>query len=208
MRKEWMDFIKTRKKMNLLIVCLNILLFLYLELFAGDTTNAAFMEAHGAMFAPDILERGEYYRLFTCMFLHFGIEHLLFNMLILIFAGDMLIGQTGSFKYLLVYLGGGMAGNLVSLAISVKTENYAVSAGASGAIFAVIGALVFLVVKNRGKVENLNGRGICAMAALSLIQGFTDSGVDHYAHLGGFTAGFLLAAVFEMSSCCIRRLRR
>lgn len=205
MRKELVDFIGSRKKANLLIVFLNIAIFLYLEIFAGDTTNAMFMEAHGAMFPPDILEQGEYYRLFTSMFLHFGAEHLLFNMLILIFAGDMLIWQLGWLKYLLIYLGGGIAGNLLSLAVSIKTETYAVSAGASGAIFAVIGALVFLVIRKKGKVENLNGRGICAMAVLSLIQGFTDSGVDQYAHLGGFIGGFLLAAVFQMLSYCCRR---
>lgn len=160
------------------------------------------------MFPPDILEQGEYYRLFTSMFLHFGAEHLLFNMLILIFAGDMLIWQLGWLKYLLIYLGGGIAGNLLSLAVSMKTETYAVSAGASGAIFAVIGALVFLVIRKKGKVENLNGRGICAMAVLSLIQGFTDSGVDQYAHLGGFIGGFLLAAVFQTLSYCCRRRRQ
>lgn len=200
MRKEFMDFIKTRKKANLLMVCLNIIVFLYLSIFVGNTADAVLMEAHGAMFLPDIVEKGEYYRLLTSMFLHFGIEHLAFNMLLLIFAGDMLTAQVGSLRYLCIYLGGGLAGNLLSLAMSIRAESYAVSAGASGAIFAVIGALVFLVLIHKGRVKGLNGRGICAMAVLSLIQGFTDSGVDNYAHLGGFIGGFLLAAVFQILS--------
>lgn len=200
MGKELMNFVKTRKKANLLIVCLNIVVFLYLSIFVGSTTDAVMMEAHGAMFVPDVVEKGEYYRLLTSMFLHFGIEHLAFNMLLLIFAGDMLTIQVGTARYLCIYLGGGLAGNLLSFAVNLKAESYVVSAGASGAIFAVIGALVFLVIVHKGRIKDLNGRGICAMAALSLIQGFTDSGVDNYAHLGGFIGGFLLAAVFQMWS--------
>ena len=177
MRNELMDFVRTRKKANLLIVCLNIVVFLYLSIFVGNTTDAVMMEAHGAMFVPDVLERGEYYRLLTSMFLHFGIEHLAFNMLLLIFAGDMLTIQVGTVRYLCIYLGGGLAGNLLSLAVNAKADSYAVSAGASGAIFAVIGALVFLVIINRGRIKGLN-----------------------YAHLGGFLGGFLLAGVFQMWS--------
>ncbi len=207
MRSELMDFVRTRKKANLLIVCLNIVVFLYLSIFIGSTTDAVMMEAHGAMFVPDVLERREYYRLLTSMFLHFGMEHLVFNMLLLIFAGDMLTIQVGTARYLCIYLGGGLAGNLLSLAVNAKAESYAVSAGASGAIFAVIGALVFLVIIHRGRIKGLNGRGICAMAVLSLLQGFTDTGVDNYAHLGGFIGGFLLAAVFQMWSY-LRNCRR
>lgn len=200
MGKELMNFVKTRKKANLLIVCLNIVVFLYLSIFVGSTTDAVLMEAHGAMFVPDVVEKGEYYRLLTSMFLHFGIAHLAFNMLLLIFSGDILTIQVGTVRYLCIYLGGGLAGNLLSFAVNLKAESYVVSAGASGAIFAVIGALVFLVLIHKGRIKDLNGRGICAMAVLSLIQGFTDSGVDNYAHLGGFIGGFLLAAVFQMWS--------
>lgn len=189
---EAKEFIKSRKKMNLLMVAFNIAVFLVLEIL-GDTADTEFMLRHGAMFPPMIQKYGEYYRLVTCMFLHFGFEHLLYNMLLLLFAGDMLEQQIGAVKYLLIYLLGGAAGNLLSLWVSVQHNDNFVSAGASGAIFAVIGALVWIVVKNRGKVEGMNGRGICVMAVLSLVEGFQSTGVDATAHLGGAIGGFLLA---------------
>src|SRR5699024_3481221 len=130
---------------NLCMVLLNILVFVVLE-FWGNTEDPGFMLGHGASFVPLIVERGEYYRLFTSMFLHFGIEHLFNNMLVLIFLGDMLEKLAGKWRYLLIYLLGGLGGNLLSLAMELRSGEFAVSAGASGAIFAVIGALVFLVV--------------------------------------------------------------
>ena len=68
---------------NTILVLINVLVFAVLSFF-GDTTNAEFMAAHGAMDWVDIVEKGQYYRLFTSMFLHFGADHLLQNMLILL----------------------------------------------------------------------------------------------------------------------------
>ncbi len=180
--------------MNLLMVVLNVLVFLILEA-AGDTTDVGFMMRRGAMYPSLIVEGGQYYRLITSMFLHFGFEHLIFNMLLLLFAGDMLEQQTGACKYLVVYLAGGVAGNLLSLWNSVRLGEEVVSAGASGAIFAVIGALIWIVIKNKGRAEGINGKGLCVMAALSLAEGFQSTGVDALAHLGGAAAGFLLAVI-------------
>lgn len=191
---ELWDFIRSRKKMNLLMVILNILVFIILEIL-GDTTDIGFMLHYGAMYPMAIQESGEYYRLITSMFLHFGLEHLLFNMLLLLFAGDMLDQQVGAGKYLVIYLAGGVAGNLLSLCNSLRLGEEVVSAGASGAIFAVIGALVWIVLKNKGKAEGINGRGLCIMAVLSLAEGFSSVGVDAYAHLGGAVGGFLLSVI-------------
>lgn len=194
MWKELTDFLKTRKKMNLLIVIVNIAVFLLMEM-SGNTEDVGFMLRHGAMYGPAVLKDGEYYRLFTGMFLHFGLQHLAYNMMLLLFAGNMLEDRIGWWKYLLVYLGGGMAGNLLSFVVNLKTGSDVVSAGASGAIFAVLGALVYIVIRHKGKAPGLNNRGICAMAVLSLAQGFSDAGVDNMAHLGGAVGGFLLAVL-------------
>lgn len=192
--EELKDFVKSREKVNLCMVLLNILVFVVLE-FLGNTEDPGFMLGHGASFVPLIVERGEYYRLFTSMFLHFGIEHLFNNMLVLIFLGDMLEKLVGKWRYLLIYLLGGLGGNLLSLAMELRSGEFAVSAGASGAIFAVIGALVFLVVWHRGRIPGVSGRRLLLMAALSLFQGFFSTGVDAMAHLGGFLSGFVLALV-------------
>ena len=194
MSKEFLDFIKTRKKANLTIIIINILVFLAMELL-GSTGDLQFMYEHGVMFVPAVLEKGEYYRLFTCMFQHFGAEHLLYNMLLLLFMGDMLEAQVGKIRYLVIYLMGGLAGNLLSMAVAIRQERYVLSAGASGAVFAVVGALLYLVIRHGGKLGDVGLKRLGIMAALSLAQGFTEAGTDNMAHLGGFLGGLLLCII-------------
>ena len=168
---ELTAFLKTRKKANLTIVAINVLVFIVFSII-GNTEDVQFMLTHGACFAP-LVEEGEVYRLFTAMFLHFGVEHLIGNMLLLIFLGDTLERVVGSVRYLIIYLLGGLGGNVLSCCIALCRKNYAVSAGASGALFAVIGALVYLVLRKRGDVEGISGKRLLLMAALSIAQGFT-----------------------------------
>lgn len=190
--EELKRFLRARQPFNLMIVMINIAVLLILS-FMGNVESADFMLEHGANYAPFVVERQEYYRLVTSMFLHFGLDHLINNMLILIFLGDMLEQLAGRFRYLLIYLGGGIAGNILSVIWDMRTGSFAVSAGASGAVFAVIGALIFVVLRSRGRVEGLTGRRLIFMAALSVLEGLTSSGVDNSAHIGGLAAGFLLA---------------
>lgn len=195
--QEMIGFLKSREKCNLLMVLINIVVFIVLE-FLGSTTDVQFMLRHGAMYVPAIVRFGKYGQLFTSMFLHFGIEHLLYNMLLLVFIGDTLEKTVGKGKYLLIYLGGGLMGNLLSMAKAMQTEVFHVSAGASGAIFAVLGALCFLAVKNRKTMNSAESRRLIMMAVLSLLQGFTETGTDNMAHLGGFAGGFLLCFLFTI----------
>lgn len=195
--QEVLEFLGSREKCNLLMVVINVAVFIILE-FLGSTTDTIFMLDHGAMYEPMVTEYGEYYRLFTCMFLHFGVQHLLYNMLLLIFVGDMLERAVGKIGYLVMYLGGGILGNLLSMAVAVYREEFAVSAGASGAIFAVLGALVVLVVRNRDRISPEETRRLILMAVLSLIEGFTQTGTDAYAHLGGFLGGAVLCLIWSL----------
>ena len=95
---ELTAFLKTRKKANLTIVAINVLVFIVFSII-GNTEDAQFMLTHGACFAP-LVKEGEVYRLFTAMFLHFGVEHLIGNMLLLIFLGDTLERVVGSVRAL------------------------------------------------------------------------------------------------------------
>lgn len=192
--QELNSFVRSREPVNLLIVAVNVIIFIVLSIL-GDTEDALFMAQHGAAFTPYILENGEYYRLFTCMFLHFGISHLFFNMLLLVYIGDSLEKLVGKFKYLIIYLIGGMAGNVLSLLFDMHTERYAVSAGASGAIFAVVGALIWIVLRNKGNAEGYSIQRLVLMAVLTVADGFTVGGVDNLAHIGGLAAGFFLAVL-------------
>ena len=179
---------------TIILIAVNVAVFFILSLF-GDTEDAVFMMQHGAMYSDFVIQDHEYYRLFTCLFLHFGIEHLLNNMVILGALGWNLELQTGKIRFLRIYFGSGLFGNVVSLIFHGAAQEYTVSAGASGAIFGLMGALLWVVIANHGRLGRLSGRGMLVMVALSLYFGLSSSGVDNYAHIGGLVCGFLLALI-------------
>lgn len=192
--QELRSFIRSRQVVNLTIVAANIIMFIALSLI-GDTEDPVFMIRHGANYTTAVLEGGHYYRLVTCMFLHFGAEHLVYNMLVLIFMGDVLEKEAGKMKYLLIYFIGGTAGNVLSIWSDWRVGKATVSAGASGAIFAIVGALLWIVLRNHGRLEDYSGKRLFLMAGLSVAEGLTIRGVDNWAHIGGMATGFLLAMI-------------
>lgn len=178
-------------QLTIILAIVNIVVFFGLS-FGGITEDAVYMLEHGAMYVPYIMEQGEYYRLFTSMFLHFGFSHLLNNMVTLVIMGRYLEPLVGKVRFLLIYLLSGLGGNLLSGFVEYMTEDYAVSAGASGAIFGLTGALLGLTVIYHGRVGRLTFRDVLLIAVLSLYQGFVSRGVDNLAHIGGLLAGFIL----------------
>lgn len=176
------------------LIVINIVVFFILTMF-GDTEDAVFMLQHGAMYEPYIIEGHEYYRIFTCLFLHFGITHLLNNMVVLGALGWNLELEIGKVRFVIIYFASGIIGNIVSLFYDLTLEQPAVSAGASGAIFGLMGALLYVVIANRGRLGRLSGRGMLVMVILSLYFGLTSTGVDNLAHIGGLVSGFLLAVL-------------
>ena len=183
-----------REPATILLIILNVLVFLVSE-SSGSSQDVMHMLDLGAAYTPLITENGEVYRLFTSMFLHFGISHLMNNMLVLFVLGSRLERAVGKLRFLAVYLFGGTAANIISMFLELKTGEYSVSAGASGAVFAVMGAMIYIVLRNRGRLEDLTVRQILIMAAFSLYFGFTSTGVDNAAHVGGLLAGLVLAAL-------------
>ena len=176
------------------LIVINVAVFFILTMF-GDTEDAVFMLQHGAMYEPNIIEGHEYYRIFTCLFLHFGITHLLNNMVLLGALGWNLELEIGKVRFVIIYFASGIIGNIVSLFYDLTLEQPAVSAGASGAIFGLMGALLYVVIANRGRLGRLSGRGMLVMVILSLYFGLTSTWVDNLAHIGGLVSGFLLAVL-------------
>lgn len=179
---------------TIVIICLNAAAFLGVEV-TGGSEDLGHMIACGAAYAPLIAQNNEYYRLFSCMFLHFGMTHLINNMLALYFVGGHLERAVGRMKFLLIYLAGGLGASWLSYHRSLQTASMDVSAGASGAVFSVIGAMIYVLLLNRGQLEGLTMRQMVFMAVLSLYFGFTTTGVDNVAHVGGILCGFLLAVI-------------
>lgn len=184
-----------REPVTILLILINTLIFLAVE-FTGGSQNSQHMLECGAAYAPLILDDGEWYRIFTCMFLHFGAPHLINNMLVLFVLGQRLEPVTGKLKFLLIYITGGLGGNLISLFFDMRTGDYALSAGASGAVFAVMGGMLYVIIRHRGRVADLTMKQMLIMAAFSLYFGFASEGVDNAAHAGGLLCGFLAAVIF------------
>jgi len=155
--------------------------------------DAESMLLWGANFKPITLN-GEWYRLFTNCFLHFGILHLLLNMYALAYIGVLLEPRLGKSRFLSGYI---MSGLLASIA-SLWYNDFVVSAGASGAIFGMYG--VFLALLSTNMIEKsvrkdlLTSIGI--FVVLNLFNGFAQKGIDNAAHIGGLAGGLIIGFLF------------
>ncbi len=144
-------------------------------------------------FSVAYLLRGrEYYRLISAMFLHVDIGHLMNNMILLYFGGEIVEKTIGRGRYLLVFLFSGICGNFLSAAYELSTGGFYDSVGASGAVFGLVGGLLYLSVTRKGKAAQISIQRMILMIALSLYSGFQNVMVNNAAHLGGLISGFLL----------------
>lgn len=175
------------------LVVVNLLVYVVMELI-GNTEDTSFMMQAGAVWPPYI-EKGQYWRLLTATFMHFGFEHILNNMLILACAGPILENALGHLKYVILYLLAGVGGSLLSYLQMVYSGEYAVAAGASGAIFGIIGALLWIVIRHKGRYETLTGKGLLFMIVISLYYGISSGDVDNWGHIGGLVMGFLIGII-------------
>lgn len=189
---------------NITLVVINIIVFFVLDV-CGNTEDGIYMFEHGAMYPYSVLLDHEWYRLLTSAFLHFGISHLVNNMIMLVCLGSYLERALGSVKYAIFYVISAVGSSLVSMMHMLKTDDIAVSGGASGVIFAVIGALLYLVIRNKGHFEDLTMLRFLIMMGLSLYYGFSTTGVDNAAHLGGLCIGFVLGIIFYRKEKHYRR---
>lgn len=143
----------------------------------------------------ELLQNGQYYRLFTSMFLHWNVEHLFSNMIVLYYVGAIVERELGTLPYMALYLLSGLAGNIFSMGYEIFVNLYGSSAGASGAVFGVEGALLLLVMANRGRLESMTVGRVAFAVVFSLYCGFTSAGINNAAHVGGVLMGFTAAAV-------------
>ncbi|MDE3084403.1 MAG: rhomboid family intramembrane serine protease [Verrucomicrobiota bacterium] len=164
----------------------------------------------GGNFAP-LTTHDEWWRLFTCMFVHIGLLHVTMNMVVLWDIGRFVERLLGNIGFLVVYLLAGLAGSVASLA----WNSHVVSAGASGAIFGLYGALFGFLLRNRHAIPRGLLLRLRKAAGLFVIYNiafsFAVRGIDIAAHLGGFSGGFLLGLAIALplaDEAVARRPRR
>lgn len=165
------------------LIALNVLFYFVPLLFGDDSTIIASYCVHG----PSI-RNGEYYRLLTGIFLHGSIWHLGFNCYALYSVGSQIENYLGRMKYICIYLFSGVIGSLFSMSFS----GTAASIGASGAIFGLMGALLYFGYYYRIYLGNVAKTQILPLILLNLGMGFMLSGVDNFAHIGGLVGGLMI----------------
>lgn len=176
-----------------LLVAANVVVFLVMaalgvSVIGGHTEDYL---RFGANFAP-ITTGGEWWRLVTCLFIHVGVLHLALNMWALWDSGRLTERLFGNGGFAALYLFGGVCGSCASM----LWNQHVISAGASGAVFGVFGALLACMTVERGSIPpaTLNRLRISTstFVVYSLFYGFVQSGVDNAAHLGGLAGGFVM----------------
>ena len=168
------------------IVAINgiILAALYMEGFPQDILVPM---RFGAIYPPLILYGGEWYRLFTAMFIHFGIYHFAANAMGMLIFGTRIERYFGRLWFTVIYVATGLAGSLASLFLS-----RAYSAGASGAIYGLVGFIFVYTRLSKRTIEYINWYVMFIYIGIGIAMGFTQTGIDNFAHLGGLFAGAAL----------------
>lgn len=169
------------------LIGINVIVFILMYILGSGSEDIRTLINFGAL-TKVFVEYGDYYRLITSAFLHVGFLHLLCNMYALYILGKDIESFFGKVKFIFIYLISALVGSFVSL---IFMDEYAVSAGASGAIFGLMGALLYFGYNYRVTLNNSINRQILPVIFINLLFGFISPGIDNYAHLGGLLGGYL-----------------
>ncbi|WP_027407798.1 rhomboid family intramembrane serine protease [Anoxybacteroides tepidamans] len=173
------------------LIVLQVLMFLVLE-WQGGSRNPEVLIEYGAKFNP-LIKAGEWWRLITPIFLHIGFFHLFMNTMALYYLGMTAERLYGSWRFLFIYLYGGFFGTLASFLFTTS-----LSAGASGAIFGLFGALLYFGTVHRHLFFQTMGANIIGLVALNLGLGLLIPNIDNAGHIGGLIGGFLAASIVHL----------
>ena len=200
------DFFRELKQyvtpVNTIIIAACIIVFVVEGVITGSSGTEPITD-FGALGWKQVLEDKEYYRVFTYMFIHGGISHIFNNMLVLLFVGSAVEKVMGSGRFLVNYVASGFVAALVSIYYNMWRYNhtiasdkvFVISVGASGAIFGTVGALLWLVLANKGRIEGISMQRMILFIIFSFYAGLTASGIDNAAHVGGLLFGFISAMI-------------
>ncbi|XIF20313.1 MAG: rhomboid family intramembrane serine protease [Acetilactobacillus jinshanensis] len=155
---------------------------------AGGADNVNNLIRFGAKVNP-LIRQGEYWRFITPIFIHLNFTHILFNGITLYYVGIQIERLFGHFRYFIIFMISGIAGNVFSFAF-----NNSLAVGASGAIFGLLGAFMMIgEIAWRDPLIRQMTKGFIIFILLNLVSDFLTTGIDISGHLGGLIAGFLCA---------------
>lgn len=166
-----------------ILIALNFLCY-FLPLLLGEYD---YIINQFCVYGP-LIRAGEYYRLLTGIFLHGSLLHLLFNCYALYIIGSQMESFMGKTKYLIIYLFSGLMGSLFSITLNANVA----SIGASGAIFGLMGSMLYFGYYYRVYLGNVLKSQLIPLIVVNLVLGFIVTGVDNFAHIGGLIGGILM----------------
>lgn len=178
-------FSKKRPIITYLIISINILVYLFMMVYGKDYI----IYKYGI--SSISFRMGEYYRIITSMFLHGGITHLFINMYSLYVLGPQIESFFGKTKYLIIYLISGICGGLLSVVFNLNS----ISVGASGALFGLLGSILYFGYYYRTYLGNVIKSQILPIIIANLAIGFIVSGIDNFAHIGGLISGIMTSMI-------------
>lgn len=179
------------------LIVINVLVWIYMEI-NGGSTNTINLIRFGAVDFLSVFRKGEYYRIITSMFIHIGISHLLFNCFSLYIFGTRIEKYMKKWEYILLYMMSGILGGLTSIIVDLLNNRIAISAGASGAIYGILGAILVYSKVYKKHIGGISFYTILIMLIAGIAFGLMDSAVSNMAHLGGFLSGALIAFLFTL----------
>jgi len=177
-----------------ILIAINIAMWAVLNLVSlktGRSYNKLLID-FGAKVNIDIL-KGEYWRFITPIFLHADITHLIVNCYSLYAVGPIVETIYGRTKFLFIYLTAGFFGSLLSFMFSINP-----SVGASGAIFGLLGALLYFGIEFPNLFKVYFGRSILITLAINLGYGLINTGIDNLGHIGGLIGGFIASGIVQV----------
>lgn len=185
--KKKIEKIKQKKPIpiTILLISSNITVFLTYLIIGQAFIDSGCMD-------PVRIGAGEYYRLFTCMFLHEGVDHIFSNLILLFFLGEIIESKIGSVKFAILYFLSGICGSMASFLYSRTAAGYT-SIGASGAVFGLIGIFIIMAIK-KYKGVNVPKNRLILMIIYCIYSSF-DAYVDFAAHFGGLAAGLIIGLI-------------
>ena len=173
------------------ILLINIIIFIIMD-WSFDWSIYNTFVVQGGISYDAIVNDHQYYRFLTHMFIHADVDHLFGNMLVLFFIGTQVEKRLGRLRYIFLYFIGGLVAAITSLGYNSIYDSSTLSIGASGAIFAVVGAMVSIVIFNKREFEEIGIKRLLFFVVISILNGMNAQGIDNAAHVGGLLAGLVL----------------
>lgn len=172
-----------------MLIIINIIIFILMYVFGNGSENTKTLIDFGANYIPYV-KNGEYYRLITSAFLHIGAFHLIVNMYSLYVVGTQIEYIYGKVKYFFIYIISAIMGSLFTVVLS---DSNVVAAGASGAIFGLLGSLLYFGYNYRGYFGNQIINQVLPVIVLNLLIGFSSPNIGNAAHIGGLIGGYIIS---------------